>query len=162
MEKIDFLLNKLEETVMVVGGIIMVAMNFLNVVCRYLLPKTPFSYTEELVVLVFMWVSMFGISYAYRRGAHTLLTILSDLIKGRGRILIVLFSMAASMLLMALIAYTGYGMVLNQIKFSQILPGMRLPMAYMGWSVPAGAAASLLSVLVSGCREIKEICGGTK
>lgn len=160
MEKLDFVLNKIEETIMVVGGLIMVVMNFLNVICRYLLPKTPFSYTEELVVLVFMWVSMFGISYAYRRGAHTLLTILSDLIRGKARLAIIAFSTIASLLMMGLLAKTGYGMVMNQIQYNMILPGMRIPMAYMGWSVPLGAAAACFSVLVSGYKESKAILKG--
>ena len=63
---------------MVVGMAVMVLFNFLNVIFRYLLPQTPFSYTEELVVLIFIWVSLFGISYGYRVGAHTVLTIVSD------------------------------------------------------------------------------------
>ncbi|MCD8164525.1 MAG: hypothetical protein LUE09_14195 [Synergistaceae bacterium] len=58
MKKIVFLLSKFEEIIMVAGGLLMVFMNFANVVCRYLLPTTPFSYTEELVVLLFVWVSM--------------------------------------------------------------------------------------------------------
>ena len=132
MKKIEFLLSKFEEIIMVAGGLLMVFMNFANVVCRYLLPTTPFSYTEELVVLLFVWVSMFGISYAYRRRAHTLLTILSDNIPGKFQIIIVVISMCASMLLMFLIAKTGYGMVMNQLKYNQILPGMKIPVAVMG------------------------------
>lgn len=161
MKKIEFLLSKFEEIIMVAGGLLMVFMNFANVVCRYLLPTTPFSYTEELVVLLFVWVSMFGISYAYRRRAHTLLTILSDNIPGKFQIRIVVISMCASMLLMFLIAKTGYGMVMNQLKYNQILPGMKIPVAVMGWAVPLGAAA-LLSAAASGCEEIRTLMAGER
>lgn len=161
MKKIEFLLSKFEEIIMVAGGLLMVFMNFANVVCRYLLPTTPFSYTEELVVLLFVWVSMFGISYAYRRRAHTLLTILSDNIPGKFQIIIVVISMCASMLLMFLIAKTGYGMVMNQLKYNQILPGMKIPVAVMGWAVPLGAAA-LLSAAASGCEEIRTLMAGER
>lgn len=162
MKKIEFLLSKFEEIIMVAGGLLMVFMNFANVVCRYLLPTTPFSYTEELVVLLFVWVSMFGISYAYKRRAHTLLTILSDNIPGKFQIIIVVISMCASMLLMFLIAKTGYGMVMNQLKYNQILPGMKIPVAVMGWVVPLGAAAALLSAAVSGCEEIRTLMAGER
>lgn len=161
MKKIEFLLSKFEEIIMVAGGLLMVFMNFANVVCRYLLPTTPFSYTEELVVLLFVWVSMFGISYAYRRRAHTLLTILSDNIPGKFQIIIVVISMCALMLLMFLIAKTGYGMVMNQLKYNQILPGMKIPVAVMGWAVPLGAAA-LLSAAASGCEEIRTLMAGER
>ena len=154
MQKVWKSLSLFEEIVMVSGMGIMVLFNFLNIVCRYLLPQTPFSYTEELVVLVFMWVSMFGISYGYRLGSHVTLTIFSDLFKGRSRYLIIVFSVCASALLMFVLARTGYGMVMNQIRFNQILPGMQLPVAVMGASIPIGATVAFLSVLRSGYLEM--------
>ncbi len=134
---------------MAIGVGVMVFLNFANVVCRYLLPQTPFSYTEELVVLVFVWVSMFGISYGYRTKAHTVLTIVSDILPKRAQPSLILFSGAASVLLMLLIAYTGYGMVMNQLKFGQILPGMKIPVAVVGFAVPLGAAVTVASVIKS-------------
>ena len=160
MKKIEFLLSKFEEIIMVAGGLLMVFMNFANVVCRYLLPTTPFSYTEELVVLLFVWVSMFGISYAYRRRAHTLLTILSDNIPGKFQIIIVVISMCASMLLMFLIAKTGYGMVMNQLKYNQILPGMKIPVAVMGR--PAGRGGGVAERGRVGMRRDPDADGGRK
>ena len=149
--------NFFEESVMVVGMSIMVLFNFLNVVCRYLLPQTPFSYTEELVVLVFAWVSMFGISYGYRISSHTILTIVSDAVPNKFQPVLIIFATFASALLMAIIAYTGHGMVMNQIKYGQILPGMRIPVAVVGWSVPTGAAVALISILKAGLTEMQNL-----
>lgn len=153
MDKAWKLLNIFEESVMVIGMGIMVFFNFLNIICRYLLPQTPFSYTEELVVLLFVWVSMFGISYGYRRGSHTVLTICSDLVTGRGQYCIIIFATLASALLMALLAKTGYGMVHNQLRFNQILPGLQIPVALMGAAIPTGAAVAFISILRSGFLE---------
>jgi TRAP-type C4-dicarboxylate transport system permease small subunit len=152
--------NLFEESIMVAGMGIMVLFNFMNVVCRYFLPQTPFSYTEELVVLVFVWVSMFGISYGYRKGSHTVLTILYDLIPQRAQSVMIVFSMAASGLLMAILALTGYGMVQNQIRFGQILPGMKIPMAVMGWAMPVGALVAFTSTVKSGFSEVCETWRG--
>lgn len=157
MNKLWKLLNLFEESVMVIGMAIMVLFNFLNIVCRYLLPQTPFSYTEELVVLVFVWISMFGISYGYRRGSHTVLTLLSDLIKGRGQYVVIVFSAMASMLLMYLLAKTGYAMVNNQIRFNQLLPGLQIPVAIMGAAIPLGAAVTFISILRSGYLELMAV-----
>lgn len=151
--------NILEEGVMVVGIAVMVLFNFLNVVFRYLLPQTPFSYTEELVVLIFIWVSLFGISYGYRVGAHTVLTIVSDRVPASFQPALIAFATLASALLMVVLARTGYAMVMNQIKHGQILPGMRIPMAFAGWAIPAGAAVTLLSVLRAGYLEIRKARG---
>ena len=149
-------LNILEEGVMVVGMAVMVLFNFLNVLARRLLPQTPFSYTEELVVLVFIWVSMFGISYGYRRGAHTVLTLAADRLPRALQPALILFSALASVLFMAVLARTGFVMMMNQIRHGQILPGMRVPMALAGAALPLGAVMTLLSVLRSGWLEMKQ------
>lgn len=154
------IINCVEESILVVGMCVMVLFNFLNVVCRYLMPQTPFSYTEELVVLIFVWVSMFGISYGYRRGAHTMLTIFTDRIPAYCQPFIVVFSSLASVVLMVLLADTGYGMVMNQIKYGQILPGMQLPMAVVGSAIPFGAALTVLSIIRSGYLELKGASNG--
>ena len=155
MSKFWKALDILEEGVMVAGMAIMVLFNFLNVVARRLLPQTPFSYTEELVVLVFIWVSMFGISYGYRRNAHTVLTVAADRLPEAIQPLLIIFATLASVLLMSVIAWTGYNMTLNQIRHGQILPGMRIPMALAGASLPIGAAMTAISVLRCGWLELK-------
>lgn len=159
MQKFWKIFNIFEESIMVAGMAVMVLFNFLNVVCRYLMPQTPFSYTEELVVLVFIWVSMFGISYGYRIGSHTVLTLASDMAPASFQPFFVVVSTIASALLMLFIAYTGYGMVLNQIKHAQILPGMGIPMYIVGWSIPVGAAVTFVSILRSGFTEMRGLKG---
>ena len=111
-------LSTIEEIIMVIGMVVMVFFNAFNVFCRYLLPQSPFSYTEELVVLVFVWVSMIGISYCYRRRSHTVLNVLTDALPDAVQPAIIVFSGVCSMLLMALMVYTGYNAMMNQIRAS--------------------------------------------
>ncbi|MCR5346836.1 MAG: TRAP transporter small permease [Fretibacterium sp.] len=155
MNKFWKTLDILEEGVMVAGMAVMVLFNFLNVVARRLLPQTPFSYTEELVVLVFIWVSMFGISYGYRRNAHTVLTVAADRLPEALQPLIIVFAALASALLMSVIAWMGFKMTMNQIRHGQILPGMRIPMALAGAALPLGAVMTVISVLRCGWLELK-------
>lgn len=157
MEKLDAVLNRIEFFVMAVGMGIMVLFNFMNVVSRKLMPKTPFSYTEELVVLIFLWISMFGISYAFRKHSHTGLNLITEHLPGIGRIVSILFSMICSAAFAGIIAYTGLELVQNHIKYAQILPSLRLPMAVQSLALPLGGMIVILSVLVSGIREIQEI-----
>ena len=55
------LIDYLEEGLIVAGLLFMTVMNFANVISRYFLHKS-ISYTEEVVVIVFVWVTMLGIS----------------------------------------------------------------------------------------------------
>lgn len=154
MKRMWSFFNIFEESVMVTGMAIMISFNFFNVVCRYLLPQTPFSYTEELVVLVFMWVSMFGISYGYRKGAHTILDVFTDFLPSKFQPVVILFATLCSALLMALIVYTGYNTVLNQLRYAQVLPGMRIPMPVVSLSIPIGACVAFISVWKTGIEEL--------
>ncbi|RGD64948.1 hypothetical protein DXA98_07750 [Lachnospiraceae bacterium OF09-6] len=63
------LIDYLEEGLIVAGLLFMTVMNFANVISRYFLHKS-ISYTEEVVVIVFVWVTMLGISAGYKRNAH--------------------------------------------------------------------------------------------
>ena len=149
-------LSTIEEIIMVIGMVIMVFFNAFNVFCRYLLPQSPFSYTEELVVLVFVWVSMIGISYCYRRRSHTVLNVLTDTLPDAVQPVIIIFSAVCSMLLMALMVYTGWNAMMNQIRYKQIMPGMGLPMAFAGAATPVACFLSFFSVLKTMLDELKE------
>ncbi len=155
MKRLWSFLNIFEESIMVIGMTIMVFFNFFNVVCRYLLPQTPFSYTEELVILVFIWVSMFGISYGYRKGSHTILNVFTDRLPFRFQPFVIFFAAASSAVLMLLFAYTGYRMVMNQVEYEQVLPGMRIPMPFVSAAIPLGAAVTFISILKTGFEEMK-------
>lgn len=157
MEKLDAILNRIEFFVMSIGMGIMVLFNFMNVVSRKLMPKTPFSYTEELVVLIFLWVSMFGISYAFRKHSHTGLNLITEHLPAAGKIVSILFSMLCSAAFVGIVAYTGLELVQNHIKYAQILPSLRLPMAVQSLALPLGGVVVILSVFVSGLCEIKEV-----
>lgn len=154
MQKFWSAFNTFESAVMVIGMLIMVFFNFFNVICRYLFPKSPFSYTEELVVIIFMWVTMFGLSYGYRKGAHTMLDVFTNLFPRKLQFVTVIFSTLCSILLMVLMVKIGYGMVANQISHGQVTSGMRLPMALTSASLPIGGAVTIISVLKTGYDEI--------
>ena len=103
MKYILLVFDKIEEAGMAIGMFIMVIMNFFNVVCRFLLPQTPFSYTEEFTVLIFIWVTMLGISCGYKRASHTGLNILTERIHGVPKGIIIIFATICSSLFAALL-----------------------------------------------------------
>ena len=61
--------SKLEEFILVILFAFMAVMNFINVVFRYCFSQS-FSFTEEITITAFVWVSMIGIAAAYKRLAH--------------------------------------------------------------------------------------------
>lgn len=156
MEKFWKLIGKIEKTIMIFGMAVMVVLNFLNVFFRFLLPQSPFSYFEELTVIIFIWVSMFGISYGYKTYSHTVLDFFYNLMPKVGKKVTVVFSMICSVIFMAVMAYTGYFTVVNQIEFSQVTPGLKLPMVVNSGAMLAGSIISIFSILRAGQIELKK------
>lgn len=154
MKKLLSAVDRIEELFIVIGMGLMVTLNFLNVVCRFLLPQTPFSYTEELVVLLFIWITMFGISYAYKRTAHTGLTLLTDRFGNNGKMAFCFISTAASVIFMIFVIWHGISMTTNQIAHAQILPGMQISSAFQSSALPIGGVVILVRVTQVGIKEI--------
>ncbi|WP_130864106.1 TRAP transporter small permease [Bacilliculturomica massiliensis] len=157
MKYIFLVFDKIEEAGMAIGMLIMVIMNFFNVVCRFLLPQTPFSYTEELTVLIFIWVTMLGISCGYKRASHTGLNILTDKLHGVPKEIVVLFAMVCSAAFAALLFYEGVGMVQNQLAHGQVMPGLQISAAFSGMSLPCGAVFIFIRSIQAGLREWNEV-----
>ncbi len=150
--------EKFEEFVMMLGMIAMVTLNFTNVVFRYFFPQTPFSYTEELTLLIFIWVTMLGIACGYKWVSHTGLSIVTDMLPQVPRKLALAFATACSLGLFVMIFYQGVLMVQNQLKYGQILPGMKISAAVAGSAIPVCAVVVMIRAVQAGFREIRGVC----
>lgn len=56
---------------------VMSLITFVNVVNRYLFSKS-LAFSEEVVVNLFVWITLLGVSIAFRRGSHLQMTNLYD------------------------------------------------------------------------------------
>lgn len=157
MPTIKLILDKFEEFFMMVGMIIMVTLNFTNVLCRYLLPQTPFSYTEELTVLIFIWVTMLGIAFGYKWVSHTSLSIVTDVLPDRYKRVAIVFATICSVAFFVMVFYQGVFMVENQLRFNQILPGMKIPKATAGFAIPVCSVIIIVRAIQAGIKELKMI-----
>ena len=156
MGKFWDILSKIEQFVMIFGMTVMVALNFTNVVFRYALPQSPFSYSEELTIITFIWVSMFGISYGYRVHAHTAVDFFTNSLPKQTKPFIVVFLTICSAAFIGLMVYTSYFTMANQWKYHQVTPGMKLPMVVNSGALFLGAIITFFSVLRAGILEFKE------
>ncbi len=141
---------------MAAGLFCMVMINFINVVCRYLLPQTPFSFSEELLLLLFIWVVMFGISCGYKRRAHTGLTLLTDLLPPAWKKVCVLAASVCSGVLMAIILWSGSLLVWNQLRFGNTLPGLKISAAWAGMAIPVGAVVIFFRIVQTGMKALRK------
>ncbi len=131
-------LDYLEEGLLALSLAVMVAINFGNVLSRYVLHAS-WSFSEELMVILFVYNSFLGGALAYRRGAHMGFTVLTDALPGNMKKAVVVVSTVLSLSLMGLLAFYGAEMVSSQIEYGQRTPALGLPEALAGMAVPLGA-----------------------
>ena len=149
MKVLSTLLARLEEFILVA---FMAVMNFLNVVCRYCFTSS-FSFTEEVTITAFVWVSMVGIAVGYKRLAHLGMSFLVDHMPKKVQPFMALLSMICSVVLILLLYKYGSEMVSNQIRLGSKTPALGMPMYIQGLSIPVGAVFCLIRAVESGVKE---------
>lgn len=154
-------LDYIEEGLIVAGLAFMVIMNFANVVSRYFLHSS-ISYTEELVVIVFVWVTMLGISVGYKRKAHLGMSFITDHLPEKGKDAAILLAGVCSVILIGFMIYYGTEMVQNQIRFHGKTTALRLPTYFQGLAIPAGGVLMMIRSVQSTVRELADRHAGTK
>lgn len=145
MRYLDFV----EELFVVVSLSVMVIINFGNVMSRYFIHAS-WAFSEELVVILFVYNSFFAASLAWRRNAHLGFTFFTERLSERNRKIALFLSSALTIGLMALLLKYGVDMLRSQIMFDQRTPAMGLPEWVAGVSVPLGALVIIVRV-AHGC-----------
>ncbi len=149
-------LDYIEETIIVLLLAFMCIMNFINVIFRYLFASS-FSFTEELTVMAFVWVTMMGIATGYKRCAHLGMNFVVELFPKKGQALFALFSMICSLTMIAMLIKYGVSMVQGQIMLNARTPALRMPSCYQGLSIPVGGAFMAVRTLQSGFEEFTRL-----
>ncbi len=148
--------SKLEEFILVILFAFMAVMNFINVVARYALASS-FSFTEEITITAFVWVSMIGVAAGYKRVAHLGMSFVVDNMPKKVQPFMALFSMFCSALLMAILLKCGIDYVANQVALGSRTAALNMPMWVQGLSIPVGSFFCLIRSIEAGIGEFKRL-----
>lgn len=129
----------LEEAFIVVLMTFMVTLNFINVVSRRVFSAS-LSFTEELTIIAFVWITMIGIAAAYKRLAHLGMSFIVDKFGPKGKAVFSLLSMVCSLVLIVVMIIYGIDMIQGQIAMNAKTPALMLPAWIQGASIPVGGA----------------------
>ncbi|MFH1154764.1 MAG: TRAP transporter small permease [Pseudomonadota bacterium] len=148
------LLDSLEELLIVVSLLVMVAINFGNVLSRYFIHAS-WAFSEELMVILFVYNSFLGASVAYKRGSHLGFTVLTDVFPPKIKNLVICFTGSVTIALLLLLTWFGMEMVKNQVMFDQRTPALGWPEWIAGVSIPLGSLLIIFRVAQSCWSQIK-------
>lgn len=128
-------LDHIEELILAPGFAIMLIINFINVLSRYVF-KTSWAFTEEICVMMFVYITFFGAAVAAKRRQHLGFTLILDKMKPSLRIAANTLITVAVLLFMAAMIYYGILVCQNQLKYHSVTAALRISTAYAGASIP--------------------------
>lgn len=149
-------LNMAEEYVVAVLVAAMAVLNFGNVISRYVLHSS-WSFTSEILLIMFVWVIMLGSGIAYKRYEHLSLPVIVDSIPRKWQIIPILISGIVSCVLIVALVFSGYAMVGQQVEFDQATSVLGLPEWIAGLAIPLGAIFVLFRMVESTVRDIGKL-----
>ena len=135
--------EKIEKFVACACVAVMAVLVFANVVARFVF-KHSLAVSDEMSTYLFVLMSFMGTAIAARRKAHLGLSIVTDRVSPKARIIIQMIVYAISALFCLLIVVTGVQMVISQYRLGQETANMQW---LYGSFVPVGAAFAAIAFL---------------
>ena len=149
------MLSKIEKLVACVCVSIMAVLVFVNVIARYVFGNS-LAVSDEMSTYLFVLMSFMGMAVAARRKAHLGLSIVTDHVSPRARLIISMVMYAISALFCLLIVIFGIQMVISQYQMGQETATMQWPEWIYGSFVPVGAAFAMMAFLQTMVQMYKE------
>ena len=152
MSSVQRSLDLLEEYVIGISLLVMLAIVFLNAMSRYLV-SLDLAFALEIVTSLFPWVTFLGGAVAVKRKGHVAFSLLTDSFPPRWRKGVALLSVVLAAALYGVIAYLGFQMVLFERETHQGTPALELPTWIIELSIPLGSVAILVRTIQVARRE---------
>ena len=140
------MLEKIEKFVACVCVSVMAVLVFANVIARYVFNHS-LAVSDEISTYLVVLMSFMGTAIAARRRAHLGLSIITDRVSPRARLVINISMYGISALFCLLIVIFGVQMVISQYQMAQETATMQWPEWIYGSFVPVGAAFAAIAFL---------------
>ncbi|MBI4964921.1 MAG: TRAP transporter small permease [Desulfomonile tiedjei] len=147
--------NNAEEIFCAAIMVFMTLLGFANVVARY--AGYSLAFTEELLVMAMVWLTLFGAAVGFKRGAHLGLGFFKEALPAP---LQKIFDIAAASFTVGTVGLVVYLCVVYQIPDEIAMrtstPALDIPQAYYTLAIPIGGAAVIIRVVQTSWRIARE------
>lgn len=135
-----------EEAVIVLLMAVMSVLIGLQIFMRYVMGAS-LSWSEELARYFFIWATYLGIAYAVRRDAHIRVTMLTDIMPARGRLVMRILGHLIFGAFAAYVMYQGWMMVEKTFRFGQKSASLGIPMGIVYLAPLTGFGLAVLRLI---------------
>lgn len=149
-------MNKVEDAVLGVGFIILIAVTFLQVVMRTVFNNS-LTWSEEFVRYLYIWLCWIGVSLAERRNEHIRLTILTDTFPKKAQEWVDILVSVILVVISGWLIYQGVLLGIHLKAAGAISTALKLPMYLVYISMPTGCLLFAIRVAVKLVGQIKAL-----
>lgn len=151
-------MDRLEEGALVLTFAVMTVVAFVNVITRYLVQYS-LAFTEEIVVSLFVWLTLLGTAVAFREGSHLAFTYLVERAPRPVRRLSVAVTTALTVALFALLLYFGVGQIDNERLMGTTSEALAIPQWWYTAGIPLFSALVIVRVAQAARRAWRALGG---
>lgn len=137
--------DHLEEILGALVMAVMVTLAFVNVITRYVIVY-PLAFTEEITISMFVWVTLLGISIAFRKNAHLAVTFFNDLMPESVRKLFFFIANGMALALFALLAWLGFHQVMDEWELGAITDSLAIPSCVYSAGIPVFSVLIIIRI----------------
>src|SRR3989440_9273346 len=116
-----------------------------GVISRYVFHR-PFTWSDELASILFLWLAMLGAVVAFRRGEHMRMSTLVTRASPNWRVFFEAFAVAVAVAFLALVLYPTFEYALDEAAI--VTPAMEIPNIWRAAALPVGCALMLVFALL--------------
>jgi TRAP-type C4-dicarboxylate transport system permease small subunit len=116
-----------------------------GVISRYVFHR-PFTWSDELASILFLWLAMLGAVVAFRRGEHMRMSTLVARASPNWRVFFEAFAVAVAVAFLALVLYPTFEYALDEAAI--VTPAMEIPNIWRASALPVGCALMLIFALL--------------
>jgi len=138
MSRVNLVLNRMEEGLILSFMAAATITTFVSVVMRYLF-GTGFTWATELTIYLFIWMAKFGAAYGVRTGIHVGVDYLVNRLQGPARTVLVALGLILGLAFTGIVAFLGGRWVLFVYGTGQVSPDLEWPMWIIYLAIPLGS-----------------------
>ena len=150
--------DHLEEGACVLIFVVMTVVAFVNVVTRYVVQYS-LAFTEELVVSLFVWLTLLGAAVAFREGTHLGFEFLVDRAPRPVRRLFVWLSAALGVGLFAVLVYYGVVQIRAERMLGTTSEALAIPQWWYTAGIPVLGALIVVRIVQGAVRASRRLAG---
>ncbi|MFH1059363.1 MAG: TRAP transporter small permease [Pseudomonadota bacterium] len=140
IKTLRWLLEHVEEALCAAIMTFMAGLGFMNVVTRYL--GFSLAYTEEVLVMLMVWLTMFGAAVGFKRGSHLSMSFLRDRCPPGVQAWLDLLNLVVTLATLIAVAWLCVAYQLpDEILMDTRTSALDIPTWYYTLAVPVGAVA---------------------